>query len=111
VNRTKSQEIPSSFHVTSKKTLHSHSRGNLKSYRHFKTAESQDSAVGIAIGYELEFESRWGLEFSLIHVVQTGSGGHPASYPTGKEGFSPGVKRSRREADNTPATSAEVKKT
>jgi hypothetical protein len=37
--------------------------------------------VGIATGYGLddrgsEFESRWGQEFSLLHVVQTGSGVH-----------------------------------
>jgi hypothetical protein len=30
-----------------------------------------------------EFESRWGQEFSLLHVVQTGSGAHPASYRMG----------------------------
>jgi hypothetical protein len=28
-----------------------------------------------------EFESRKGNEFSSNHVVQTGSGAHPASYP------------------------------
>jgi hypothetical protein len=28
-----------------------------------------------------EFASRWSQEFSLIHIVQTGSGAHPASYP------------------------------
>jgi hypothetical protein len=42
--------------------------------------------VGIATGYELdtersEFESRYSQEFSLLHVFQTGSGAHPASYP------------------------------
>jgi hypothetical protein len=30
-----------------------------------------------------EFESRWGNEFSVVHVVQTGSGAYPASYPMG----------------------------
>jgi hypothetical protein len=46
-------------------------------------------------------------EFSLLHVVQIGSGAHPASYTmdTG------GVKRPGRDADHSPATSAEVKKT
>jgi hypothetical protein len=48
------------------------------------------SAVGIATCYgldyrELEFESRKGLEFSVLHIVQTGSGAHPASYPMGTE--------------------------
>jgi hypothetical protein len=30
-----------------------------------------------------EFETRYGQEFSLLHVVQTGSGVHPTSYPMG----------------------------
>jgi hypothetical protein len=30
-----------------------------------------------------EFESRQGQEFSLLYVVQTGSGAHPAFYPMG----------------------------
>jgi hypothetical protein len=58
-----------------------------------------------------EFESRWGQEFSLLHVVQTTSGAHPVSYPIGKGGSSPGVKQPGREADHSPPTSAEVKKT
>jgi hypothetical protein len=33
-----------------------------------------------------EFESRWGQEFSLLHVVQTCSRSHPASYPMGTGG-------------------------
>jgi hypothetical protein len=37
-----------------------------------------------------EFEYRWGQEFSLLHVVQTDSGAHPASYPTGTVGSLPG---------------------
>jgi hypothetical protein len=45
---------------------------------------------------ESEFESQEDQEFSLLHVVQT---------------LSPGVKRPGREADHTPPTSAEVKKT
>jgi hypothetical protein len=32
-----------------------------------------------------EFESQWEQEFSLLHVVQTGSEAHPASYPMGTE--------------------------
>jgi hypothetical protein len=47
---------------------------------------SRDSIVGMATGYGLddqgvEFEYRWSQEFSLLHVVQTGSGVHPTSYP------------------------------
>jgi hypothetical protein len=33
-----------------------------------------------------------GQEFSLLHVVQTGSGVHPTSYPIGTGGFFPGGK-------------------
>jgi hypothetical protein len=58
-----------------------------------------------------EFESRWGQEFSLLHVVQTGSGVHPTSYTMGTGGFSPEVKRPVLEAYHSPPTSAEVKKT
>jgi hypothetical protein len=53
-------------------------------FRH--TTRSRDSSVGIATGYglddqgEREFESRWGKKFSLLHIIQTGSGVHPTSY-------------------------------
>jgi hypothetical protein len=59
---------------------------------------------------ESEFESRWVQEFSLLHVVQTGSWAHPASYPVGTGVLSSGVKRPEREADHSPPTNAEVKK-
>jgi hypothetical protein len=59
----------------------------------------------------LEFESRWGQEFSLLHVVQTGSAVHSASYPMGTGGSFPWVKRPEREGDHSLSTSAEVKKT
>jgi hypothetical protein len=36
-----------------------------------------------------EFESRYGQEFSLFHVVQTGSGADAASYPIGTGGSFP----------------------
>jgi hypothetical protein len=42
---------------------------------------SRDSLVGIATGYGSESKSRSGKEFSLLHVVQTGSGVHPTHYP------------------------------
>jgi hypothetical protein len=59
--------------------------------------KSQHSAVGWATGYGLddkgsEFESRWKQDLSFLHVVQTGSGAHPASYPMGTGGFFPGGK-------------------
>jgi hypothetical protein len=38
-----------------------------------------------------EFESRWGQEFSLLHVVQTGSGVHQTSYPMGTGGKAAGA--------------------
>jgi hypothetical protein len=39
-----------------------------------------------------EFESRYSQDFCLLHVVQTGSGVHPASYPVGTVGCFPGGK-------------------
>jgi hypothetical protein len=39
-----------------------------------------------------EFESRQSQELSLLHVVQTGSGAHPASYPMGTGGSFSGGK-------------------
>jgi hypothetical protein len=52
-----------------------------------------------------------GSEFeSLFHVVQTGSGTHPASYPMSTGGSFLGDKWQGREADLSPPTSAEVKK-
>jgi hypothetical protein len=58
-----------------------------------------------------EFESRWWQEFSLLHVVQTGSGAHQTSYRMSTGGSSSGVKRPGREDDHSPPTSAEVKET
>jgi hypothetical protein len=50
------------------------------------------------------FESQYGRGFSLLHVVQTGSGVHPTSYPMGTRALTPGVKRPGREADYSPPT-------
>jgi hypothetical protein len=47
--------------------------------------------------------------FFLRHNFQTGSGVHPASYPTDTGDFSLGVKRLGREADHSPPPSADVK--
>jgi hypothetical protein len=57
-----------------------------------------------------EFESRWGKEFSLFHVVQTGSGVHPTSYSMCTGGSFPGIERPGREADHSFPATAEVKK-
>jgi hypothetical protein len=67
--------------------------------------------VGITTDYmSAEFESRYGQEFSLLHVFQTKSGPHLASYKMRtRVFFSPGVKRPRREADHSPPTTAEVR--
>jgi hypothetical protein len=53
---------------------------------------SQDSAVCIGTGYGLD--GRWvglraseGQDFSPLHVVQTGPGAQPRSYPMGTEAF------------------------
>jgi hypothetical protein len=60
----------------------------------------------------LEFESREIQEFSLLRIVQTGSGVHAASYPNGTGGAaSPGVNRQGREADQSPPISVDLKKT
>jgi hypothetical protein len=78
---------------------------------------SWGSVVGIATAYGLDdrvvgvrvpVES----EFSLLHIILTGSGAHPASYPmgTGGGGLSPEVKRQGREPDHSLPDSTEVKK-
>jgi hypothetical protein len=51
----------------------------------------------------LEFESQWGQEFSLLHVIKIGSGAYLASYPMGTKGSSLGIKQQGHEAD--PLTS------
>jgi hypothetical protein len=57
-----------------------------------------------------EFGSLYCKEFSLLHVVDTGSGVHPTSYPIDTGGSFPGDKAPGREADHSPPTSADVKK-
>jgi hypothetical protein len=78
------------------------------SYR-TRTKQSQDSAVGKATGYglegrEVEVQVSVGATFSLLPVVQTGSGVHPTSYPT------PAVKWPGHEPKHSPPASVEVKK-
>jgi hypothetical protein len=74
--------------------------------------DSRVSSVGIVLGYRLDdrgsrvrFPAGAG-NFSLHHLVQYGSGAHPASYPGA---LSLGVKRLGHEADYSPPSSAEVK--
>jgi hypothetical protein len=73
---------------------------------------SRDSVVGIGTGWTtegLELKTLKGQEFTVLYVVQTGSGVHPASYAMGTAGSSTVIKRPRREADYSPPASAEVK--
>jgi hypothetical protein len=76
---------------------------------------SRDSSVGIATGYGLDDQGGGSSSpgrvkmFSLLHIVQTGSGVYPTSYKMGTGGSFPGVKRQGPEADHSPPTSAEVK--
>jgi hypothetical protein len=67
--------------------------------------ERRDSALCIATGYWLDDR-----QYSFLHVVQTGSGVHLNSYYMVTGAFSPGLKRSGRETDNSSPNSAEVKK-
>jgi hypothetical protein len=75
---------------------------------------SRGSSVGVATGSGLD---DWGSgssipegagNFSLLHRVQTGSGAHSASYPTGTKDLPPGAKWPNHEADNSPPSRAEV---
>jgi hypothetical protein len=52
----------------------------------------------------------WSSSPSPVHVIQTDSGAHSASYPMVTGALSREVKRPGREADHSPPTSAEVKK-
>jgi hypothetical protein len=46
------------------------------------------------------------LEFLILHIVQTGSDGHPACYPKGISDPFPGAKWLGREANHSSPTSA-----
>jgi hypothetical protein len=54
--------------------------------------KNRDSVVGIATDNGLDDQGvrvrvQWRQEFSLLHVVQTGTGAHSASNPIGIRGF------------------------
>jgi hypothetical protein len=51
---------------------------------------------------------RQGQGFSLLHVVQTSSGAHPASYTMGTRTFPPGVTFPERETDPSILSTGEV---
>jgi hypothetical protein len=56
----------------------------------FITKWSQGSAVDIATAYGLDDQGVPVVsEFSLLHIVQTGSGAYAASYPMGTRGSFP----------------------
>jgi hypothetical protein len=72
--------------------------------------------VGIASGYGLDDRGVGvrvpvGSRILFSKFSKTGSGAHPASYPKGTGALSHGVKWPGREADHSPPTTAEVKKT
>jgi hypothetical protein len=77
---------------------------------------SRDSSVVTATGYEMD-DREIGVRVPVgsrnffLNVVHTGSGTHTASYTMGTGALSSSVKRSEREIDSSPSTSAEVKKT
>jgi hypothetical protein len=66
--------------------------------RYVKISLSRDSAVVITTGYVLDgggvgVTFPVGVRyFSLLNLVQTGSGAYPASYSMDTVGFAPGVK-------------------
>jgi hypothetical protein len=49
----------------------------------------QESAVGIATGYELVLSPDRVKNLSLLHFVQTGSGAHPDPFPVDTSGSFP----------------------
>jgi hypothetical protein len=73
---------------------------------------SRDGVVSRSIDYGL-YDRGVGVrvcqEFSLLHVVQTGSGSTQPPIQWVPGALSQGVKWQRREVDHSPQTSAEVK--
>jgi hypothetical protein len=69
--------------------------GRFQIKRMLNIGKSRDSSVGMATDNELDDRivgvriPAEGVNFSLRHCVQTGSGAHPASYPTGTGGSFP----------------------
>jgi hypothetical protein len=74
--------------------------------------------IGIATGdgldgREVGFRAPVGVRFffSFLHVVQTGSGAHPASYRKDTERFFPGIKGPGRQTGHSPPTRYKVENT
>jgi hypothetical protein len=73
---------------------------------------SRPSVVSNDFDYSVdgsEFESLYCDEFSPLHIFQTGSGAHPASYTTGTGALPWGVKRQGYATDHSLPANAEVK--
>jgi hypothetical protein len=82
--------------------------------RIYLNIKSRGVTFRIATDYELDdgwigFRVHVGSRILSLHVVQTGPGTHPASYPMGTGDSFHGVKRPEREAEHT--SSVEVNKT
>jgi hypothetical protein len=56
-----------------------------------------------------EFESRYGLDSSLLYVVQTGSGAYPVPYPMDIGSLTPEINRPQSETGHSSPSTAEVK--
>jgi hypothetical protein len=72
---------------------------NTRTFQYFSRVyyKSRDSSVGIATGYGLDDQGAGvqvpvGSRIFILHVVQSGSGVHPTSYPMGIGGSFPGGK-------------------
>jgi hypothetical protein len=73
---------------------------------------SRDSSVGIATGWTTEAEeSEFRVPVGTRIFSSTQCPDLPSLLTTGTGALSPGVKRPGHEADHSPPTSAEVKKT
>jgi hypothetical protein len=60
-----------------------------------KTNKFSGTTIGVATGYwldRMEFESWWGQNCLLFHIVQSGSGAHLAYYSVGTSGSFPRCK-------------------
>jgi hypothetical protein len=79
-------------------------------------SKKRNNVVGIATVYgldDLDVGVRVLVEarILLFYIVKTGSRAHPTPYPMDNAGYFPRSKRYEFEADYSPTTSTEVKKT
>jgi hypothetical protein len=65
--------------------------------------------IGVATGWTARVRLPAVQDFSLLHIVQIGSGAHPASYPMGTGGSFPGNTAAGRDDGYLPPLSAMVK--